>query len=209
MPVVSSLSPASAAAGSAAVTLTVNGSGFVASSGVRWNGAARTTTFVSATQLRAAITAADLATARSVSVTVVTPAPGGGTSGAATFTITPAPPPPAPGAPNVTLTAASSTTVTFTIAWNAVSGATSYRYAAAFMDGTSARQGTVTTRAFQLVMPYHSSGAAFTATVCIRSVNASGLQSTDQSCSAVPVPARPVAAPSSSEPPPDWGWGTG
>jgi hypothetical protein len=213
-PAVSSLSPASATAGSAALTLTVNGSGFVMSSGVRWNGAARTTTFVSATQLRAAITAADLATARSVSVTVVTPAPGGGTSGAATFTTTPPPPPPAPGAPSVTRTGANSTTVMFTVAWGAVSGATSYRWAAAFNDGSAPRQGTVTTRSFRLQMPYHASGAAAGATVCIRSVNASGQQSTTQACRAVPVPARPVAAPRPSAPPPppppgDWGWGTG
>lgn len=210
VPVVSRLSPASATAGTAALTLTVNGNGFVASSRVRWNGAARTTTFVSATQLRAAITAADLATARSVSVTVVTPAPGGGTSGAATFTTTPPPPPPAPGAPSVTRTATKSTTVTFTVTWGAVSGATSYRWAAAFTDGSAPRRGKVKTRSFQLQMPYHASGAAAGAVVCIRSVNASGQQGTTQACSAVPVPARPVAAPSPAPPPPpDWGWGTG
>ncbi len=214
VPAVSGLAPASAPAGSAALTLTVDGSGFVASSGVRWNGAARTTTFVSATQLRAAITAADLATARSVWVTVVTPAPGGGTSGAATFTTTPPPPPPAPGAPSVTRTATSSTTVTFTIAWGPVSGATSYRWSAAFNDGSAARQGTVTARSFQLQMPYHASGAAFGAAVCIWSVNASGQQSTTQACSAVSVPARPATAPPPSAPPPpppppDWGWGAG
>ena len=50
----------------------------------------RTTTFVSATQLTAAIPAADIATAGTASVTVVKPAPGGGTSAAQTFTINPA-----------------------------------------------------------------------------------------------------------------------
>jgi hypothetical protein len=211
MPVVSSLTPASATAGSAPLTLTVNGGGFVASSSVRWNGAARTTTFVSATQLRAALSAADLATARSVPVTVVTPAPGGGTSGSVTFTVTGASPPPPPGAPSVTLTSATSTTVTFTVAWNAVSGATSYRYRAAFDDGSAQRQGAVTTRSFQLVMPYHASSAAFSATVCIWSVNGVGQQSANPACSPVPVPARPVAAPppSTLPPPPDWGWGVG
>jgi hypothetical protein len=53
---------------------------------VNWNGAARTTTFVSATKLQAAITAADIATTGTASVTVVNPAPGG-TSTAATFTV--------------------------------------------------------------------------------------------------------------------------
>jgi subtilisin family serine protease len=87
VPVATSISPSSAAAGSAAFTLTVNGSGFVASSVVRWNGASRTTTFVSSTQLRAAIAAADVASAGTAQVTVFSPAPGGGLSGALTFTI--------------------------------------------------------------------------------------------------------------------------
>src|SRR5204863_448603 len=86
-PTATSLSPSSATAGSAAFTLTVTGSNFVNGSTVRWNGASRTTTFVSATQLTAAITAADIATAGTAPVTVFSPTPGGGTSGAVTFTI--------------------------------------------------------------------------------------------------------------------------
>jgi hypothetical protein len=86
-PVATSLSPASANAGTAAFNLIVNGSNFVSSSIVRWNGANRPTTFLSATQLRASIAAADIATAGSASVTVFTPAPGGGTSAQLTFTI--------------------------------------------------------------------------------------------------------------------------
>src|SRR5207248_5522454 len=74
-------------AGGAAFTLTANGSNFVAGSTVQWNGAARTTTFVSATRLTAAIPAADLAATGTASVTVVTPAPGGGTSAAQTFAV--------------------------------------------------------------------------------------------------------------------------
>ena len=45
------LSPSSAVAGGPAFTLTVNGTGFVNGATVRWNGQARTTTFVSSTQL--------------------------------------------------------------------------------------------------------------------------------------------------------------
>jgi subtilisin family serine protease len=91
LPVATSLSPVQALAGTAGLSLTVNGSGFVASSVVRWNGAERATTFVSATQVRAVIDAADLAVAGSADVTVFTPSPGGGTSAPLTFTITPAP----------------------------------------------------------------------------------------------------------------------
>jgi Divergent InlB B-repeat domain len=96
-PVTSSLSPSTTVAGSPGFTLTVNGSGFASASVVRWNGADRATTFVSSTQLTAAITSTDVATAGSLPVAVYTPAPGGGTSGPQSFTITPvASPPPAP-----------------------------------------------------------------------------------------------------------------
>jgi uncharacterized protein (TIGR03437 family) len=94
-PTVAGLNPSSATAGGAAFTLTVNGTGFVNGSAVRWNGANRTTAFVSATQLTAAITAADIATAGAASVTVVNSAPGGGTSNAVNFPINQ--PNPAPG----------------------------------------------------------------------------------------------------------------
>ena len=91
VPSIASLSPARANAGSAAFTLTVNGTGFVTGSEIRWNGAARTTTFVSATQLRAAITAADIAIPSTAQVTVFSPAPGGGTSAPVPFTVANAP----------------------------------------------------------------------------------------------------------------------
>jgi hypothetical protein len=182
-------------AGSAGFTLTVNGSGFVASSVVRWNGAARSTTFVSAGQLRIAVGAADLLTPGSVAVSVLTPSPGGGSSGALSFTVTapptPSTPPAAPGTPSVTRLSADASGVTFVIAWNAATGATSYRYVAGFGDGTATQQGSVTgLLSFQLRMPYHASGAARSGYVCLGSVNAAG-PSTDQACNAVPVPARP------------------
>jgi hypothetical protein len=91
-PSATSLSPSNAVAGGAAFTLTVNGSNFVNSSIVRWNGVARPTTFVNSTQLTIQIVAADILSAGSAAVTVVNPTPGGGTSGALTFTVSPAPP---------------------------------------------------------------------------------------------------------------------
>ena len=79
-PVASSLSPDSVLAGGSALTLTVQGRQFVPWSVVRWNGANRITTFVSPTELQAAIDTADIATAGTAQVSVLTPAPGGGTS---------------------------------------------------------------------------------------------------------------------------------
>ncbi len=88
VPTLISLAPASGTAGSAAFTLTINGTNFISTSVANWNGSARTTTFVNSGQVTAAITAADIAATGTPSVTVVNPAPGGGTSNALTFTIT-------------------------------------------------------------------------------------------------------------------------
>ncbi len=71
------LSPAQKTPGSVAFTLTVNGTGFVSGATVNWNGNARTTTFVSSSQVTATINAADVATAGTALVTVSNPAPGG------------------------------------------------------------------------------------------------------------------------------------
>ncbi|MGH9847117.1 MAG: BACON domain-containing protein, partial [Blastocatellia bacterium] len=89
-PVLTALSPNSAVAGGPRFTLMASGSGFVVGSVVQWNGAARTTTYVSSTQLLAAISASDVATAGTASVTVLNPPPGGGVSNALGFTINPA-----------------------------------------------------------------------------------------------------------------------
>jgi hypothetical protein len=68
VPVFVGLSPTSATAGTGAFTLTVGGKGFISGSVVKWNGSSRTTTYVSAMHVTAAITAADIATAGTASV---------------------------------------------------------------------------------------------------------------------------------------------
>ncbi len=67
----STISPTTIASGGSDFALTVNGTNFVnGESIVRWNGTNRTTTFVSSTELSAAIPAADIATGGTASVTV-------------------------------------------------------------------------------------------------------------------------------------------
>ena len=83
------LVPDAAKPGGTGFTLTVNGTGLVSGSVVHWNGNARTTTFVSPSQLRAAILSSDIVTAHTASVMVVNPTPGGGTSNVVFFEITP------------------------------------------------------------------------------------------------------------------------
>jgi len=85
-PTTTSLSPAGTTAGSGAFTLTVNGTGFISSSVVRWNGVACITTYVSANQVTASIPAANVQTAGTASVTVFNPDEA--ESNAQTFTIT-------------------------------------------------------------------------------------------------------------------------
>jgi len=92
-PAISSLSPASATAGSAAFNLTVNGTSFLSNSVVRWNGADRPTAYSSATQLVAPISAGDIMAAGTAQVTVFNPAPGGGTSNAINFPVNLSAPP--------------------------------------------------------------------------------------------------------------------
>src|SRR6202166_2901446 len=87
-PTITTISPGSTAAGGTAFTLTVNGTNFVAASVVNFGGSADATTFVSTTQLTAAIPAAAIASSSTAAVTVTNAAPGGGTSNAVNFTIT-------------------------------------------------------------------------------------------------------------------------
>jgi hypothetical protein len=69
-PGLTSISPQSAAAGSAVTTLTVSGNNFDSGATVTWSGAALQTTLVSSTRLQATIPAADLASAGTSIVSV-------------------------------------------------------------------------------------------------------------------------------------------
>ncbi len=87
-PKITTISPSSAATGAAPVTITVTGSGFVSSqSQIYIDNVATTTTFVSATQLKATIPGSSLATAGTLNIKVVTADPGGGTSNVLTFSV--------------------------------------------------------------------------------------------------------------------------
>jgi DNA/RNA endonuclease G (NUC1) len=86
-PIIASMSPTADTVNAPDFTLTVNGNNFVASSVVNWNGKALTTTFVSATQLKATVTSANLASTGTATVTVFTP--NSGTSTGLSFTINP------------------------------------------------------------------------------------------------------------------------
>lgn len=86
IPTITTISPIGAMAGGPAFTLTVNGTNFVPASAVNFGGTARPTTFVTSTQLTAAIPAAAIASSGTVGVTVTNA--GAQTSNALNFTVT-------------------------------------------------------------------------------------------------------------------------
>jgi hypothetical protein len=84
-PTVTSITPSTAVAGGPAFTLTVTGTNFTSTSVVQWNGNSRTTSFVDATRLTAAIPATDIAQPATATVRVAT---GTTNSNSVNFTIT-------------------------------------------------------------------------------------------------------------------------
>lgn len=89
-PTLSSLSPSSVLAGASALTVTAKGQHFRSGAKGRFNGADRQTTFTSATEVRLAIPASDVATAKNVPIQIVNP--DGQASGNISFIVTsPAP----------------------------------------------------------------------------------------------------------------------
>ena len=86
-PTITGFNPPLAASGGPGFTLTVNGKGFMNGSVVQWNGSSRATTYISSTQLTAAITAGDIVATGTAPVTVANPAPAGVTSSAVSFAV--------------------------------------------------------------------------------------------------------------------------
>lgn len=74
-PGITSLNPVSNVAGGPAFNLTLHGAEFFKGATVLWNGQARPTTFLNSAQLRAAISAEDIANPHNVKVSVLNPTP--------------------------------------------------------------------------------------------------------------------------------------
>ncbi|MDQ3130191.1 MAG: hypothetical protein M3Q99_05455, partial [Acidobacteriota bacterium] len=87
VPTITSLSPNNWGTGRGSFELVVNGTNFVTDSVVKWNGQNRVTTFVSNTQIKAQILAADAATAGQFPVTVANPQPSASPSDPVNFTV--------------------------------------------------------------------------------------------------------------------------
>jgi len=88
IPTITTISPNQKQVNSSQFTITVDGTGFIKDSVVRFAGSDRNTTYVSATNLTAVIRVADLKKEGVFKITVFNPAPGGGTSNSKDFTVT-------------------------------------------------------------------------------------------------------------------------
>ncbi len=86
-PVLQVLNPSSATHGGATFVMTITGTGYLSGCTGQWNGAARKTTFVSATQIKMTVQASDIAAIGTAQVTAANPAEGANKSNALTFTI--------------------------------------------------------------------------------------------------------------------------
>jgi hypothetical protein len=91
VPATTFISSSSKTAGDEEFVMTINGTNFVSDSVVNFNGSARVTTYVNATELNAIIPSTDLITAGIFDITVFNGIPGGGTSNAQIFTVVPGP----------------------------------------------------------------------------------------------------------------------
>lgn len=85
MPNITALVPDNTNAGSTSVVLTVNGTSFNSNATIDWNGAALSTSQVSANQLTATVPDSDVATSGTATVTVTNPATAGGIYGGGTM----------------------------------------------------------------------------------------------------------------------------
>ena len=86
-PVLTSLSPNSATAGSPGFTLSLTGSGFQRAAEVQFNNFLVSATWINSGRIEAAIPAGAIATGGSYPVVVINPAPGGGPSAALLFSV--------------------------------------------------------------------------------------------------------------------------
>ncbi|WP_460618628.1 DUF4394 domain-containing protein [Hymenobacter ruber] len=158
-PTITSLSPPSAEVGTPGLTLTINGTGFVNSTTVQFNGSDRTATYVSATQLTAVLTAADLATVGAYNVTVTNPPfPNTPPSAPATFTVTPT------CAAPTNLTAGSITSSSATVSFTGNGSATSYTMTTSPTTTTQTLPGTATSVTLTGLTPNTSYTVSITTT---------------------------------------------
>ncbi|MEY4744384.1 MAG: hypothetical protein RL272_329, partial [Candidatus Parcubacteria bacterium] len=194
VPTTTSISPASKTTGDGLFTMTVNGTNFVASSVVRFNGSDRTTTYVNSTQLTASIPATDNATAGTFTITVFNASPGGGTSNGQTFTVNN----PAPATSGLSPSSTSANSGTFTLT---VNGSGFVSGSVVRWNGSDRTTYFVNTGQLTATIPNSDIVSSGTYTVTVFSVSPGGGESNGQTFTVTnPVPTTTGISPSSADP---------
>ncbi len=158
-PTIISLVPNSAEVGTPGLALTVNGTGFTSGTTVQFNGSDRATTYISATQLVAMLTSADLNTQGTYNVTVTNPPFPGMPSAPAIFTVT------QPCAVPTNLTPGNITSTSATVSFTGNTSATSYTVTTSPATTTQTLPGNATSASFTGLMP-NTSYTVSIATTC-------------------------------------------
>jgi Tol biopolymer transport system component len=114
VPVVTSMNPSTAIAGTASLVLNLTGKNFVSQSTVFVNNASRPSTFLSSTALQVDLQSTDLVTPGAVSIKVVNPPPGGGGSTPVSLSVLTAVPAISAITPTSALAGATSATLSIT-----------------------------------------------------------------------------------------------
>ncbi|MGI4756368.1 MAG: beta strand repeat-containing protein [Janthinobacterium lividum] len=112
VPSLAFISPKAATIGMADTTVTVTGTNFVPGVALAVNGTPRSSTYVSATQMTAQLSAADFTAAGTLPLNVINPKPGGGTSGTSSLAVNNPLPVIASVSPSTIATGAGDTNVT-------------------------------------------------------------------------------------------------
>ena len=186
VPSLASIAPGALLLGTPDSTVTVTGTNFVQGVILAVNGTPRDTTFVSDTQLKAQLTAADFAAARPLPLNVINPKPGGGTSGTSALAVNN----PAPAISSVTPAAigAGAADTVFTISGTGLLASTA-------LQVNGAAHAATTVNGTQLTFTLSAGELASAANLSVRLVNPQpGGGSTDTSIIAVQNPAPSIAA---------------
>ncbi len=160
-PKITTVSPSSALTGASPVAITVTGTGFVSGlSQIYVDEVAMTTTFLSATQLKATIPGSSLATAGTLNIKVISADPGGGTSNVLTFSITNAAPAITTVSPTTITLGSAQTTIT-------VNGSGFYAGSTVRSNGTSLTTTYVSTVKLTAVLPSTMIASAGSLTITV------------------------------------------
>lgn len=108
----------------------------------------------------------------------------------------------APSVLTVGVTSTSADKAQCQAAWTGPADAVKYPWTGGYNDGSAHVSGTANASPLTFEIPYHTSGQPGSAWFCVKSQNAAGAVSIDQTCTGFTVPAKPVIPPTDTVPAP-------